>query len=75
MKQNNINFYTAIRLLLMIVLVLSGQVLLAQDPGGDPGIIPVDGGLVFLLAAGVSYGAKKAYDFRKGMKQSNEEKE
>ena len=42
------------------------------DPGtGDPpvgGGVPVDGGLAFLLVAGASYGAKKAYDYRKGHK-------
>jgi len=35
------------------------------DPGGDPDLIPIDGGLGFLLAAGVGYGAKKARDLRK----------
>jgi hypothetical protein len=35
------------------------------DPGGDPDLIPVDGGLGFLLAAGVGYGVKKARDYRK----------
>jgi hypothetical protein len=43
--------------------------LLAQGPGGDPGgdpdLVPVDGGLAFLLAAGVGYGVKKARDMRK----------
>mgnify|MGYP003433852596 FL=1 len=41
--------------------------LLAQEPdnpGGDPDI-PIDGGLSLLIAAGVAYGAKKAYDKRK----------
>jgi hypothetical protein len=35
------------------------------DPGGDPDLIPIDGGLGFLLAAGVGYGVKKARDFRR----------
>jgi len=35
------------------------------DPGGDPDLIPIDGGLGFLLAAGVGYGVKKVRDFRK----------
>jgi hypothetical protein len=37
------------------------------DPGngGSPsGWVPIDGGLAALLAAGVGYGAKKAYDYR-----------
>ena len=35
------------------------------DPGGDPDLIPIDGGLGFLLAAGVGYGVKKARDMKK----------
>lgn len=39
------------------------------NPGGAPtgpvGAVPVDGGLSLLLAAGLGYGAKKAYDYRK----------
>ncbi len=35
------------------------------DPGGDPDLIPVDGGLGFLLAAGVGYGVKKAREYKK----------
>lgn len=35
------------------------------DGGGDPDEIPIDGGLSILIAAGVAYGAKKAYDKRK----------
>jgi hypothetical protein len=35
-------------------------------PGGDPDAeIPIDGGIGLLIAAGVAYGAKKAYDKRK----------
>ena len=41
------------------------------DPGGDGpgGGVPVDGGLAILLATGVGYGAKKAYDYKKGRKE------
>ncbi len=40
-------------------------------PGGSPtGAVPVDGGLVLLLAAGAGYGAKKAYDYRKNKVKS-----
>ena len=35
------------------------------EPGGDPDLIPVDGGLGFLLAAGVGYGVKKAREYRR----------
>jgi hypothetical protein len=37
----------------------------SPPPGGG---VPVDGGIGLLLAAGVGYGAKKAYDYRKGQK-------
>ena len=37
------------------------------NPGGTPpapvGAVPVDGGLALLLAAGVSYGARKTYQY------------
>lgn len=43
--------------------------LLAQGPGGDPegdpDLVPVDGGLGFLLAAGVGYGVKKVRERRR----------
>jgi len=52
------------------------------DPfgGGNPvgtndtptGAVPIDGGLTFLLAAGLGYGAKKAYQFRSGRKRTDE---
>ena len=47
------------------------------DPGDcndcpPSGAVPVDGGLSLLLAAGVGYGAKKAYQFRLGRKQTDE---
>ena len=36
------------------------------DPGGDPDPnIPLDGGLSLLIAAGIGFAAKKAYDTRK----------
>lgn len=62
------------RLLIVFFFCLSAAVVVAQggpgDPGGDPGggpigAIPVDGGLAFLLAAGVGYGAKKMHERRK----------
>lgn len=42
--------------------------LMAQPsgPGPDPDTeIPIDGGVSLLVAAGIAYGAKKAYDKRK----------
>jgi hypothetical protein len=46
----------AVTLLIMIFLP---SVLHAQDPGGGPDDVPVDGGLGILIAAGVGYGVKK----------------
>jgi uncharacterized membrane protein (Fun14 family) len=55
--------------LLFISLAFIAIDIMAQGPGGDPGgdpdLIPVDGGLGFLLAAGVGYGVKKARDYRR----------
>jgi hypothetical protein len=62
-------------LLVSAITILSVQAIAQGDPPPpppppvDPGDVPVDGGLAFLLAAGVGYGAKKAYDFKKGMRK------
>lgn len=53
---------------LMIVFLCVPSLLHAQpDPGCDPDdpLCPIDGGVSFLLAAGVAYGIKKVKDFRK----------
>ena len=34
-------------------------------PGGDPDVLPVDGGITILAAAGVAYSVKKIKDYRK----------
>jgi hypothetical protein len=58
--------------LLILIVICSPLCVLAQpDPGGDVDL-PIDGGLSLLLAAGIGYGAKKAYDAKK--KQENAEK-
>jgi len=49
--------------------------LLAQPggPGGDPDMaVPIDGGVSLLVAAGIAYGAKKAYDKRKNNTRDKE---
>ncbi len=55
-------------LFLIVLLVFPGMVH-AQDPSGlDPASdidAPIDGGLGFLIAAGVGYGIKKYRDLKK----------
>lgn len=53
-------FYTAI---LVFLSLLAPQDLHAQ--GGPDESVPIDGGASLLAAAGVAYGAKRLYDFRK----------
>lgn len=36
-----------------------------NNPFSPPCPIPIDGGLVFLIAAGAAYGGKKAYDLNR----------
>lgn len=51
-------------LVFLIIFVLSPafvQTAIAQPPPPPPEDIPIDGGLGFLLAAGVAYAAKKLY--------------
>jgi hypothetical protein len=65
------------RLLLFFFFCLASVAVFAQPPidgdpgGGGVGAIPVDGGLAFLLAAGVGYGAKKAYEGRRRSSQKS----
>ncbi len=58
---------------LLSVLLLACMWVVAQpgNPGRDPDTeIPIDGGVSLLVAAGVAYGAKKAYDKRKKSKEN-----
>jgi len=57
------NKYLSI-LVFLIVFILAPafvQTAIAQPPPPDPKDIPIDGGLGFLLAAGIAYAAKKIY--------------
>ncbi len=60
MKQKTLVAILMISILYFMPLLVSAQ----PDPGGDPDV-PIDGGLSLLVAAGVSYVAKKGYDKRK----------
>ena len=59
--------------LLLLALVLITTVVFAQIGGGTgvppppignppPGAVPIDGGVLALLAGGIAYGAKKLYN-------------
>lgn len=58
------------RLFISFLLILSVNQLIAQPgPGGGPQEnMPIDGGLLYLIAAGISYGL---YFFRKTKKTRN----
>lgn len=55
---------TVILTFIFLVLPFFVQTIAAQPPPPDPVDIPIDGGLGFLLFAGMAYGAKKIYDNR-----------
>lgn len=67
------NFRSLITALIILFGVSIAQVSFSQPPSPPPsggnggshtpmgGAAPIDGGLIFLLAAGIGYGAKKVY--------------
>lgn len=70
-------------LLLLTIFFLSNLEFFAAGPPGPPGgggppggcwppsaCIPLDGGISFLLLAGVAYGGKKVYDISKDNKKA-----
>ena len=58
-------FFAAILIGMLSVLPVCGYAQLG-DPGEDPDAqIPVDDGVILLIAAGVGYGLKKAIENRK----------
>lgn len=58
--------------LLVIICVVPSMLFAQGDPGGDPDVVPVDGGLIFLAAAGVAYSVKKIKDHRNKEKEKQE---
>jgi hypothetical protein len=57
----------------IIIVVLIGYTNAFAQPGPIEDEIPIDGGASLLAAAGIAYGAKKIYDFRKEKNKSDEE--
>ncbi|MCO5238258.1 MAG: hypothetical protein M9933_18535 [Chitinophagaceae bacterium] len=64
------NFILSIALGMLSSFLLYMPSAFAVATPGDDNEIPLDGGLSLLVAAGIAYGAKKAYDKRKKEKQS-----
>jgi len=74
-----------ISLIVFTIFFIAPLYLFAQFPppggtgGGGPitdpvAGVPIDGGISFLIAAGVAYAGKKFYDKRKDNKENSEEK-
>ena len=57
------NYFKAI---LVFAFILFSDVALAQAPPPTPPGLPIDGGVIGLLALGVGYAVKKIYDKSKG---------
>ncbi|MFN4234709.1 MAG: PID-CTERM protein-sorting domain-containing protein [Bacteroidia bacterium] len=60
---------------LSIILIAEKALSMAPPPPPPPAaggpVVPIDGGIGLLLAAGVGYGAKKYYDLKKKNKEDN----
>ncbi|MBN1251073.1 MAG: hypothetical protein JXR51_06055 [Bacteroidales bacterium] len=66
--KNNVYMNKALTILIFLILFIITpvfvQTAIAQPPPPGPTDIPIDGGLGFLLAAGIGYAAKKLYSQR-----------
>jgi len=54
-----------VALIVFCCLPMLVQAQIPCDPAIDPTCVPIDGGLSFLIAAGVGYGIKKVRDNKK----------
>lgn len=54
-----------ILIVLIIMLYLPARLIAQPDFGDDVDDVPFDGGISVLIAAGMAYGLKKAYDIKK----------
>ncbi len=63
-------------LILFMLLLITAPVLAQGDDFDNPGATdaPLDGGLSLLVAAGIAYGSKRAYDKRKKEKETMNDK-
>jgi len=57
-------------LIFIVALVFSATIVSAQPPPPPPQDIPIDGGLLFLIGAGMAYGAKEIYKYEKKKKKN-----
>jgi hypothetical protein len=66
------------RFLIAFLFCFSAVIVKSQDPG-DPGSnpggtptgwVPIDTGLAALLSAGIGYGVKKAFDYKKNQRRN-----
>ena len=60
------NKFCLISALIILICAVFPFFAIAQDPGGGPDSVPIDGGLSILLAAGTAYGVKKYREHKKG---------
>lgn len=68
MKQ--IVFITLIAIIILAPVLMNSAIAQPPNPTAEP--IPIDGGLGFLIAAGMAYGAKKLYNKEKGEAEHEE---
>ena len=54
--------YLALLVMLLVAYISRGQVVPPPTPPPPPPGLPIDGGLVFLIASGILYGIKKSRD-------------
>jgi hypothetical protein len=50
------------KVILVIAFILVTDIALAQGPPPPPPPLPIDGGIIGLLALGIGYAVKKIYD-------------
>ncbi len=64
---------TILILVLTMFLIFSASIISAQPPPPPPQDIPIDGGLIFLVAAGMIYGGREIYKHEKNKNKNNKQ--